>query len=559
MGLGAGVPETIGFGRQIAIHLTLGMTMEMSLANIQHEIAPTRVLVVDDCAADRNLLRLSLLETPHHYNLEFAERLSEGLEKLRSQPFDVLLLDLDLPDSKGNETVKTVISKAPGVPILILSGSDNEPLALKAVRAGAQDYIVKGRMDSHALTRAMHHAIERHQVITALRETRQKQLDFKDKFLSHVSHELRSPLACIHQFTEVILEGLAGPVSDKEREYLQSILRNAKQLNNLINDLLDGASASVGKLTIEPARVDATDLMQQVALMLRPKAKARGVELATAIGNHIPFVKADWSRLQQIFINLVENAIRFTDVGGEITLRATIFVEDPRFVEFSVADTGKGIDPENLEQIFDRLYQEQTAASNHRGLGLGLAICKELVEQHGGRIWATSKLGKGSVFNFTLPVFSLSALVYPILVRDGRVQNAMMIAIEIARGTQPVADEVWELTRRRSRAIVERCLLPVKDLLLPSMSACQDREVMFIIACIDMAGAAVLKKRILGELTAAPQIANSCIYQTSCITLPMIPDDKLQLNERLDWVCEMIEREILKLNSARNAESHGAR
>jgi signal transduction histidine kinase len=521
----------------------------MSLSAAMTNEMATDVLIVDDSAADRNLVRLSLMESPHPYSLDFAERLSEGLTKLEQRRPDVVLLDLNLPDSQGHETVQRVTRNAPDVPILVLTGSNDDRMALDAVRTGAQDYIVKGQMDSHALTRAMQHAIERQQVLGALRESRQKQLDFKDKFLSHVSHELRSPLACIHQFAEVMLDGLAGPLTDKEREYLQSVLRNAGQLNNLINDLLDAASANVGKLTIEPARVDSVDVLKQLAVMLGSKAKTRGVELVTRIGGHIAPVRADQRRLLQVLINLLENALKFTDAGGVITLGAAIFDDDPNFVRFSVADTGRGINPGNLKLVFDRLYQEQNAVSNRQGLGLGLAISKEIVEQHGGRIWVESTLENGSTFSFTLPVFSLPAAVSPILVRDGKIRGATLVAIEIARGSQAVTDDVWELTQRRCRAIVERCILPDKDLLLPFMHPLGHRETMFVLACADLSGASVLEKRILGQLTAAPQIADTCVYRAVCTPLPGIPAEKRHLDEQLEWICEKIENAILQVGS----------
>ncbi|MGB8834223.1 MAG: response regulator, partial [Candidatus Sulfotelmatobacter sp.] len=147
----------------------------MSLSVAMMDKIATQVLVVDDNAADRNLVRLSLLAAPRAYNLECAARLSEGLEMLGKQPPDVVLLDLDLPDSQGTETIQRVVSQAPQVPVLVLTGTADDSIALAAVRTGAQDYIVKGQINSGALTRALHYAIERHQVLTALRESRQQQ------------------------------------------------------------------------------------------------------------------------------------------------------------------------------------------------------------------------------------------------------------------------------------------------------------------------------------------------------------------------------------------------
>jgi signal transduction histidine kinase len=517
----------------------------MSLSVAMMDKIATQVLVVDDNAADRNLVRLSLLAAPRAYNLECAARLSEGLEMLGKQPPDVVLLDLDLPDSQGTETIQRVVSQAPQVPVLVLTGTADDSIALAAVRTGAQDYIVKGQINSGALTRALHYAIERHQVLTALRESRQQQLEFKDKFLSHVSHELRSPLACIHEYAGVMLDGLAGPLTKKERQYLQNVLRSAGQLNNLINDLLDAASASAGKLTIEPGRVDPLEVIQQLMQMFGPKAEARGVKLLANVQGPIVPVQADRRRFLQIFINLLENALKFTEAGGEISLHAVVCPKDPKFVQFSVADTGRGIHPENLERIFDRLYQEQNAVFNRKGLGLGLAICEELVEQHGGRIWAESEFGKGSVFSFVLPVFSLPAAVSPILVRDGKVQEATVIGVEIARGSQAVSDEVWELTERRCREIVGRCILPDKDFLLPTMDF-ERRGMLFVLACAGPAGAAVIEKRILGQLTASPQITNACVYKTSCWPLPTIPPNEKHLDKQVQWISKVIENTILQ-------------
>jgi signal transduction histidine kinase len=518
----------------------------MSLSTLMTNENETRVLVVDDNAADRNLVRLSLEKSPKLYRLECAGRLSEGLEKLGVQRPDVVLLDLNLPDSMGCQTVQKVAHEVPEVPILVLTGSDDESLALEAVRLGAQDYIVKGQIESHALTRAMGHAIERHQVLAALRESRQRQLEFKDKFLSHVSHELRSPLASIHQFAEVMLDGLAGPLTDKEREYLQSVLRNAGQLKNLIDDLLDAASANVGKLTVEFARVDPSEVLKQGLQMLGQKANARGLGLRVKAGDSIPPVQADRRRLLQVCVNLIENAIKFTSAGGEIWLQAKTFADDPKFVQFSVTDTGKGIEPENLRRIFDRLYQEQNAVLNRQGLGLGLAISEEIVKRHGGRIWVESTPGKGSTFYFIIPVFSLADAVSPILVRDGKVQEATLVAIEIAPGSRAVSDEVWELTQRQSRDIIERCILPDKDLLLPAMLTLECRELIFVLACTDPSGGSVLEKRIVGQLTAAPQIVNSCLYKTACIPLPAIPPDKSDLAGQLEWFSGKIEDAILQ-------------
>ncbi len=501
--------------------------------------------MVEDNPADRNIIRVSLSESPHQYKLECAERLSEGLEKLGKQRPDVLLLDLNLPDSQGSDTFQKVIDRAPHVPILVLTGNDDDYLALEAVRRGAQDYILKAQIDTHMLTRAMSYAIERHQVIMALRENRRKQLEFKDRFLSHVSHELRSPLASIYQYSEVMLDGLAGPLPPKAREYLGTVLRNAQQLNSLISDLMDAARADSGKLSIEPARVQPKELADQMCKLFSPRAKSRGLHLSASLAADLPPVLADRCRMEQVLTNLIENAFKFTEVGGEVRLEAEVFADNPKFVRFSVADSGAGISPENLERIFDRLYQEHNAVSNRKGLGLGLAISKELVERHGGRIWAESRLGQGSVFSVLLPIFSLPKIIAPTLLHADQVREANLVVVEVSRKGKGASDEEnWELARRRTREVVERCILPDKDVLLPAIHPGGKRELLFVLACADLKGAAILENRIRGQLAASSQVAAGCAFVTSTKALPSIPLDVRDTHSQMEWISKRIDEAV---------------
>lgn len=168
----------------------------MSLATADMNEQVTHVLAVDDSAADRNLLRLSLSDSSQRYRLEYAERLSEGLSKLGKQGVDVVLLDLNLPDSQGRDTIKQVMQHAAHVPVLVLTGSDDDCLALEAVRAGAQDYIVKGQISTHALSRAMRYAIERHNVLMASRQT-WRQSESEDELVIQGSSEQNTLLSWV--------------------------------------------------------------------------------------------------------------------------------------------------------------------------------------------------------------------------------------------------------------------------------------------------------------------------------------------------------------------------
>ncbi len=188
----------------------------MGLAMVTMNPMATNVLMVEDNVADRNLVRLSLSGSPHSYKLDCAGRLSEGLEKLERRQTDAVLLDLNLPDSQGNETIKRVMKHAPEVPILVLTGSDDDSMALEAMRMGAQDYIVKGQHDGHALSRALLYAIGRHQVLMSSRQAGQKSPVAKEEGAVQDYPKLRLSLARVPDHADVAPRGFAGSLIDKE-------------------------------------------------------------------------------------------------------------------------------------------------------------------------------------------------------------------------------------------------------------------------------------------------------------------------------------------------------
>jgi PAS domain S-box-containing protein len=242
----------------------------------------------------------------------------------------------------------------------------------------------------------------------ALEHLRQDQLKFKDDFLSHVSHELRSPLTAIKQFSSILLGGLAGGLNDEQREYQGIVLKNVKQLQAMIDDLLEVTRLETGKLTVELASVLVADAVLDSFNTLQMTAHAKGVRLTYDIPADLPAALADMTRLRQILIILLDNAIKFTPVGGTAHVSVQVLERDSRFLLLEITDSGCGISPEMATRIFERLYQEpgQTNASR-KGLGLGLYICKELVTRHGGHIWVEPHQPIGTTFSFTLPAFSL--------------------------------------------------------------------------------------------------------------------------------------------------------
>ena len=509
------------------------------------------VLLIEDNPGDADLVRLRLVESESDVEVRCVDRLSAGLDHLGDEQPSLVLLDLNLPDSHGAETFRKILNKAPGVPVVVLSGQDDEELAVKAVHQGVQDYLVKGEFNSTQLARAMRYAIERQALLTSLDISRRQQLEFKNQFLSHVSHELRTPLTCIHQFVTLMLDGLAGALSEQQAEHLETVLRSTNQLRAMIGDLLEATRAESGKIRVEPQCVAIGEVVHQSLAMLRASAQNKQIGLETGVDTRIPLVFADADRVLQVLTNLIDNAIKFTPPDGSVMAKAFLVEADPEFVYISVSDTGRGISPEAKTMIFERLYQDPDSIDDSRkGLGLGLYIAREIVQLHGGRIWVESEPGHGSVFTFTLPLFSLAKLLSPILVENGKLRDALtLVTVELT----PVSAQAvgnWRELRQQCLELLRLCILPGKDLLLPTLGI-ERREAFLILASADLHGAEVLTSRIREQLTLQPELQNRILCQTSAMPIALPARERAEPIEKLvqevaDSVTELVMAVLLK-------------
>ena len=462
-----------------------------------------QVLLVEDNAGDVRLLREMFgKERSDSFELTHFLRMSEAEVHLAKGGTDIVLLDMGLPDGHGLDTVRRAHAAAPGVPMIVLTGLDDEALAAEAMKAGAQDYLIKGQIENRALPRALRHAIERHRMQTETDLIRTQQIQFKDEFLSHVSHELRSPLSAIRQFVTILLDGLAGELQPEQHEYMGIVLRNVKQLQSMINDLLEVTRVQAGKLMIEPQRTSISDAIAYAVDTLQGAATAKGIVLSSAMERQLPWVCTDPTRLRQILIILVDNAIKFTPANGEVKIQARVFDQDPSLLVLEVSDSGCGISPDMTERIFERLFQtSDPSLEGRKGLGLGLYICKELVTRQGGQIWAKSTPGEGSVFSFTLPIFSLPALISPAFRKQGRTNGPVTLVVtEIGSQSGWLSDDVRAEQSHGVREVLQRCLHSHLDVLLPKMGVAGPVELFFIVAITDAIGGEAISKRIQEQL-----------------------------------------------------------
>jgi signal transduction histidine kinase len=351
-----------------------------------------RILLVEDNPGDARLVRESLADSAR-VELAHCGRLDEALKRLGEQPFDVVILDLSLPDSNGLQTLVRVRTEVPAVPIVVLTGLEDEALGMETVHAGAQDYLVKGEGTSsgYHLARALRYAVERKRLEEDLRYANRT----KDEFLAMLSHELRTPLTVIFGRTQMLLEATQEPPA--LRQGLEAIYGAARMLTHLVDDLLDISRIVSGKLHLARRLVNVDTVLQAALDGVQGTAAAKQIQIRIAADPEA-VTWGDPTRLQQVLWNLLANSVKFVEPRGRIDV--SVRRADGQ-VEIRVKDDGRGITPEFLPHVFDRFSQ---AGRSYSGLGLGLAIVRQLTEMHGGKVTAESPgEGQGATFTVVLP------------------------------------------------------------------------------------------------------------------------------------------------------------
>lgn len=369
------------------------------------------ILVIDDELGMREGCRRTL--EPHGFFVETAATADEGLQKVREGAFDLVLLDVMMPDGRGIDLLAPIHEKDPDAVCLIITGYATVELAVEAVRKGAYDFISKP-FTGDILLIAVNQALERRRLsleakrlqalereaaeLARAREELERLDRFKTGFMLTVAHELRAPLTAIQSFLLAVLKGYI-PRQQQEKT-LQRAIERAQELLDLVDDLLRLAVVKEEQETGKRKILSLADALEKVFSLLKAQAEEKGVACSVEVRQR-PLVEANPGQLAQLWTNLISNAIKYTPAGGEV--RVTL-QEEGGWAIGTVEDTGIGIAPEDQSRIFEEFYRTPQAKEiDGRGTGLGLPLVKRIVEGLGGTLEVRSELGQGSRFSFRLP------------------------------------------------------------------------------------------------------------------------------------------------------------
>ena len=374
-----------------------------------------KILVVEDEIGSR-LTLCGILEDAG-YEVTGVEKGTEALEAIQNSEFDVIIVGIKLSDVGGMSILELAKDINPDVTVIIMTVYANVETAVNTVNEGAYTYFIKpvnmdemktailNALRQQRLFRENKRLVDDLQRSNKLLFEANSQLrsatEAKSIFLANMSHELRTPLNAIIGFSDLLLGGIGGEINDKQKQCLEDILNSGKHLLTLINDILDLSKVEAGKMVIKPEILNLADVIRDAVATVKPLVNESRHELAVSIDEDFPQVYVDKNRLRQILLNLLSNAIKFTPDGGNLCLETS---RNGCFCQISVIDNGIGIGKEYQKYIFESFTQVDIPGEKKQGTGLGLALTRQLVELHGGKIWVESEYGKGCRFSFTIPL-----------------------------------------------------------------------------------------------------------------------------------------------------------
>ncbi len=404
-----------------------------------------RVLIIDDDDDDCLIIKERLADFVHpECEFQTCCAKNEAVNRLRVTRFDLCILDHSLGAYDGLELLDEVADFTVSTPIVMLTGQNDDLIARKAIQKGAQDFVMKAAIDEDIFEKSIRYAISRKELEFSRLNTRRiaAENESKDKFIAHLSHELRTPLTSILGYTSLLLEkDIAAPLSKE----LNIIANNGKHLLNLLNAVLDLSKIVAGKFELKEQTTDLQTLLSDVNSLLGVAAIDKGLSLVFSASTKLPRrIVADDTRLRQVLVNLISNAIKFTD-RGEVNIDVRMS-DNKRSIIFDVKDSGRGIADDQIKQIFAPFKQlEDVSKRRAGGAGLGLSISKEIVNQMGGELQVDSVLDEGSTFSLCIPASYNGE--EPLVDYDFHAQSSQVLSYQAPHldGKILVVDDIYEI------------------------------------------------------------------------------------------------------------------
>jgi two-component system, sensor histidine kinase and response regulator len=374
---------------------------------------PIAILLVEDNPADAQLIRYLLDEAPDVMSTTFAihqvDRISRAWDYLDRQQFDLILLDLSLPDGQGLNSLKKIKERARNTPIIVLSGLDDETVAMTAMQQGSQDYLVKGSTDTELLVRAIRYAIERQRLMTehiqakAQLSQQAAQLQRRnaelDEFAHTVAHQVQGLLGQIIGYSSFLEMAYLDALDEQGQLVVKRILQSGHKMNNVLSEIL--LLASVNRETFQTSSLDMERVVGEACKRLAFEIKEHGAQLHFSENWPVAVGYASW--IEEVWVNYISNGLKYGGDPPVLHLGAT--AHDDATVCFWVKDNGPGISEIDQKKLFvAHTRLQQTRA---RGEGLGLSIVRRIIEKCHGKVGVISREGEGSTFWFSLPVTEL--------------------------------------------------------------------------------------------------------------------------------------------------------
>jgi len=377
----------------------------------------TTILVVDDSSFFRQMI-CDILGDLCGYCMKEAESGEEALAILNASPeVDLVISDMNMEGMSGLDLLKEIRARGLDMPIMILTANEKVTIAIDAIKAGANDYLIKDEYIQDAVPLAVEQVLERHHLqkrnaqlqaaleekITELAQSNRDLLDLnavKNRFLAMAAHDIRNPLTSIRGLSEILTSEAVGPLTEEQREFVTIIHKASDDMLHLVNDLLDVSIIESGKLKLELRRASLRDLLATRLRLNRVIAGKKDITIEAHM-EEVPEISFDPDRISQVIDNLIGNAVKFSPPGTSVFVSLSL---SPDAVVVTVRDEGPGLseeDQKNLFNPFQRLSARPTGGET--STGLGLAIVKKIVEAHNGHIEVESTPGKGAAFRFSLP------------------------------------------------------------------------------------------------------------------------------------------------------------